>query len=427
MSIRIVLTAANMGPDATERDFDAWATYVVEHIDEALGFEVAELEQHPFRSGPATDTIEGASDEQREAIRGYLGVTGWEAFCAAGGPRGATEPSPAPAAWTSTLATATHDRIAVHAHFARVVCSVCGDVLKDRTGPTSPRRACPGQAPEGTIAPPVMFVAVGRGMPKLPALRLALLQANPAAWALAGALGLPAQPSDPAEWCRAIPVGADPLLTAAQLDADDAVTLYAAVPEGDELAAWKAAQPSQGLNLDGWSALPGGGAVLLSGGVPMRLSDGGKGLDEREVIEEAEELLCLWLAVSVGWGATPEGEAVAVIVQAEEQPTHRITFTPTTGAPEVFLVQLCGMAGGDIGGPDPDARDGVAYTHAEIDAYDPAAWEVMGGVWTHEGQATPGGVPGVVEVVKLGAAPGVAEAMTVSGPGAVGITLGAKR
>jgi hypothetical protein len=80
-TIRITLTAYNMGSDATEADFDAWAAYVNAHIDEALGI-TTEIDQHPYRGGPADDTIRGASEIEEEEILTYLGTTGWEAFCA---------------------------------------------------------------------------------------------------------------------------------------------------------------------------------------------------------------------------------------------------------------------------------------------------------------------------------------------------------
>ncbi len=81
MTIKIMLSAANMGPQTTEADFDAWAGYVCNHIDEAMGFEVADVDQFRFIGGAGGDRIDGASDEQREAIRSWLAVAGWEAFC----------------------------------------------------------------------------------------------------------------------------------------------------------------------------------------------------------------------------------------------------------------------------------------------------------------------------------------------------------
>lgn len=78
--ISVTLTAANMG-DVDETDFDLWTKFVTENIDEAMGFEVAEVEQHPFESGAARDTITGGTWAQREAIATWLSVTGWDDFC----------------------------------------------------------------------------------------------------------------------------------------------------------------------------------------------------------------------------------------------------------------------------------------------------------------------------------------------------------
>ena len=85
--ILITLSAANLGPHATEADFDAWAAYVAKHIGKALGIE-AEVDQYAFTgSGAAAeDCVGGSTAEQREEIRRWLSVDGWEAFCAAGGP-----------------------------------------------------------------------------------------------------------------------------------------------------------------------------------------------------------------------------------------------------------------------------------------------------------------------------------------------------
>lgn len=81
MNISITLSAANLGTEATVADFDAWHSYVCEHIDAAVGFEVHEVEQAAFESGDA-DHVSGATDEQREAVRAWLSNEGWEAFCA---------------------------------------------------------------------------------------------------------------------------------------------------------------------------------------------------------------------------------------------------------------------------------------------------------------------------------------------------------
>lgn len=84
--ISITLSSANLGNQSTEADFDAWAAYVNEHIDEALGL-VTEVDQFAFtgRGFEAEDRIDGATDEQAEEIERWLSNEGWEAFCSAWG------------------------------------------------------------------------------------------------------------------------------------------------------------------------------------------------------------------------------------------------------------------------------------------------------------------------------------------------------
>ena len=84
MAISVTLTSANMG-DVDECDFDAWASFVCDSIDDAVGFEVAAVDMHAFGRGPGRDTVSGASEEQEAAIREYLSVTGWDAWCSSGG------------------------------------------------------------------------------------------------------------------------------------------------------------------------------------------------------------------------------------------------------------------------------------------------------------------------------------------------------
>lgn len=79
--IRIVLTAANMGPNATEADYDTWAAYVTSHVDEACGVDVATVDQQHYGHG-GEDEISGGSEEQRNTVRRWLSVDGWEAWCA---------------------------------------------------------------------------------------------------------------------------------------------------------------------------------------------------------------------------------------------------------------------------------------------------------------------------------------------------------
>lgn len=82
--IVVTLTAQNLGPDADEKAFDDWAAYVANNIDEASGVPVYSVDQYAFTGrnmGGSEDTIEGATDEQRVAIREALEAL-WERGCA---------------------------------------------------------------------------------------------------------------------------------------------------------------------------------------------------------------------------------------------------------------------------------------------------------------------------------------------------------
>lgn len=78
--ISVTLTAANMG-DVDETDFDLWAKFVAENHEAALGFEIHEIDQCDFTDGAARDYVSGGTKEQRDAIRHWLSVTGWDDFC----------------------------------------------------------------------------------------------------------------------------------------------------------------------------------------------------------------------------------------------------------------------------------------------------------------------------------------------------------
>lgn len=83
-TVKIVLSSANMG-DVDEDDFDIWAGYVADSIDDALGFEVESVDQQRFGEA-GDDIVTGGTQEQREAVRQWLKVAGWESFCGQGGP-----------------------------------------------------------------------------------------------------------------------------------------------------------------------------------------------------------------------------------------------------------------------------------------------------------------------------------------------------
>lgn len=77
--IKVTLSSANMGDMTDERDFDLWARYVAETIDDATGLTV-EVDQARFGDA-GEDVISGATEDERETLRTWLSVTGWEAFC----------------------------------------------------------------------------------------------------------------------------------------------------------------------------------------------------------------------------------------------------------------------------------------------------------------------------------------------------------
>ena len=111
---------------------------------------------------------------------------------------------------------------------------------------------------------------------------------------------------------------------------------------------------------------------------------------EDDAIEEAIEARWgVW--VEIGEWESADGSTVEAVadLKVEEQPTHRVTFTPARGEPSVALVYL------------PEA-EGPAYDRREWRDAQNASWSVdEDGGWYCQGQATPGGESGEVEVVRL--------------------------
>ena len=85
MAIEIVLSSYNMGDNVDEVDFDLWARFVRAHVAEVLGVNVECVEQQRFGEG-GDDVVVGGTQEERDAVRLWLSVDGWEAFCGVGGP-----------------------------------------------------------------------------------------------------------------------------------------------------------------------------------------------------------------------------------------------------------------------------------------------------------------------------------------------------
>jgi hypothetical protein len=85
--VNIVLTAYNMGGDATEEDFDKWAAHAAQHINEACGVD-ARVEQYAFHKGTDRDFVYSDDDDidsDRAAVvrvRNWLRYGGWHAWCA---------------------------------------------------------------------------------------------------------------------------------------------------------------------------------------------------------------------------------------------------------------------------------------------------------------------------------------------------------
>jgi hypothetical protein len=89
--VSVTLTAANMG-DVTEQDFDAWASWVASHVDEACNVD-ATIDQFRFIGGPDADYIEGGSEETRASVKSWLSNEGWVEWCASGALNALSRPS----------------------------------------------------------------------------------------------------------------------------------------------------------------------------------------------------------------------------------------------------------------------------------------------------------------------------------------------
>jgi hypothetical protein len=81
--VSITLSSTNMG-DVSESDFDNWANWVSDHVDDACDVN-AQVDQ--FHFGDASpDLIEGATDDIRDTIRLWLSTDAWNEWCAEGAP-----------------------------------------------------------------------------------------------------------------------------------------------------------------------------------------------------------------------------------------------------------------------------------------------------------------------------------------------------
>lgn len=111
--------------------------------------------------------------------------------------------------------------------------------------------------------------------------------------------------------------------------------------------------------------------------------------DDTEIRAAVEAALGVWIETPSGeWSAAEgDGEVVQTVALLDEQPTHEIVFTDARGEVTTTRVHLL---------------DGVAYTRQEMETMDSADWEVSAaGEWRCQGQVTPGGASGTVEIRTL--------------------------
>lgn len=146
---------------------------------------------------------------------------------------------------------------------------------------------------------------------------------------------------------------------------------------------------------DGWHAFEAEGFachVKFEGRIPVKVSiknDSEESAEDDAIEEAIEARWGVW--VEIGEWESADGSTVEAVadLKVEEQPTHRVTFTPARGEPSVALVYL----------PEDS---GPAYDRREWRDAQNASWSVdEDGGWYCQGQATPGGESGAVEVVRL--------------------------
>ncbi len=79
MKPTVKLTAYNTNFDSVS-DWESWASFVADNIDETCGFEVA-VDTYPFSRGPSKDDVSADTDEQEETIKEALRRL-WDDWCA---------------------------------------------------------------------------------------------------------------------------------------------------------------------------------------------------------------------------------------------------------------------------------------------------------------------------------------------------------
>lgn len=150
------------------------------------------------------------------------------------------------------------------------------------------------------------------------------------------------------------------------------------------------------METEAWNTLIGGVAVYLDEHWnPVRISDGGRDLDEAEVQQLIETALRCWIDVnSMSWsGAAGEHDWTADCSLSEDQPTHLIRQRDAAGkVAEEYLVRLF---------PD-ETGGGPAFTHDELEQCCTADWELHeDGYWCFQGLLSPRLASGTIEVEEL--------------------------
>jgi hypothetical protein len=82
MSIKVTLTAYNMGENVTEADYDLRFSYVASQLDYATSLDV-DVHKTSFSHGPLKDLVEGCTEDQHTAVREAIDVL-WDSWCSEG-------------------------------------------------------------------------------------------------------------------------------------------------------------------------------------------------------------------------------------------------------------------------------------------------------------------------------------------------------
>lgn len=78
----LTLASGNMGPHATDADYDNWVEFVCEHVESLCGFDV-DVDSRRFADGGDDRFCADGSD--RDTIRDALNTL-WDRWCSEGAP-----------------------------------------------------------------------------------------------------------------------------------------------------------------------------------------------------------------------------------------------------------------------------------------------------------------------------------------------------